>query len=279
MRSLRLLGLKFADMDAEAAADCIARRAATEPFGYVTTPNADHLVRLSRRPDLLPLYQDAMLRLLDSRVVARLARLVGLTAPRVAPGSDLTALLLTRHLPPDEAITIVGLAAHCLPALVARCGIAAPAHLDPPLGFEHDAAAMRTAVQFVLSHPARFVFLALGSPRQEMLAAAIRATGRASGVGLCIGASLEFIAGVQCRAPVWMQRAGLEWLHRLSRHPLRLARRYLFDDPAIIPLLLRERFGIHVWRNPLPRPGSTRVPSRHGLVSHQPRCRRSLVRR
>ena len=87
----------------------LARRAATEPFGYVTTPNADHLVRLSRRPELLPLYQDAMLRLLDSRVVARLARLVGLTAPRVAPGSDLTALLLTRHLAPGEAITIVGL--------------------------------------------------------------------------------------------------------------------------------------------------------------------------
>jgi len=36
-----------------------------EPFGYVTTPNADHLVRLSRRPELMPLYQDAMLRLLD----------------------------------------------------------------------------------------------------------------------------------------------------------------------------------------------------------------------
>ena len=52
--TVRLLGLEFADLDAEAAADCIACRAATEPFGYVTTPNADHLVRLHRRPELLP---------------------------------------------------------------------------------------------------------------------------------------------------------------------------------------------------------------------------------
>jgi exopolysaccharide biosynthesis WecB/TagA/CpsF family protein len=93
----------------------------------------------------------------------------------------------------------------------------------------------------VVSHPARFVFLAVGSPRQERLAAAIKATGRASGIGLCIGASLEFIAGAQPRAPVWMRRGGLEWLHRLGRDPRRLARRYLLDCPAIFPMLLHER--------------------------------------
>ena len=117
-------------------------------------------------------------------------------------------------------------------SLVARCGLAPPAHYDPPHGFERDPAALRTTVEFVLAHPARFVFLAVGSPRQEMLAAAIQATGRATGIGLCIGASLEFIAGAQPRAPVWMQRAGLEWLHRLGRDPRRLARRYLIDCPA-----------------------------------------------
>ena len=56
-----------------------------------------------------------------------------------------------------------------------------------------------------------------------------------------IGASLEFVAGAQPRAPVWMQRAGLEWAHRLLRDPRRLARRYLMDSPSILPMLLRER--------------------------------------
>ena len=97
---MQLLGLEFADLDAAAAADLFASRPASAPFGYVTTPNTDHLVRLHRRPELWPLYQNAMLRLLDSRVVALAARLVGLTAPCVAPGSDLTALLLARHLTP-----------------------------------------------------------------------------------------------------------------------------------------------------------------------------------
>ena len=238
---MQLPGLEFADLDAVAAAGTLACRSASEPFGYVTTPNADHLVRMHRRPELRPLYQNAMLRLLDSRVVALVARLVGLPAPRVAPGSDLTALLLARHLTAGERITIVGLSPRWLPALVARCGLAPPAHLDPPRGFERDPAALQAAVEFVLAHPARLVFLAVGSPRQEALAAAIRATGCATGTGLCIGASLEFIAGAQRRAPVWMQHAGLEWLHRLGCDPKRLVRRYLMDCPAIVPLLLRER--------------------------------------
>lgn len=45
--TIRLLGLEFADLDAEAAASWLAQRPATAPFGYVTTPNADHLVRLA----------------------------------------------------------------------------------------------------------------------------------------------------------------------------------------------------------------------------------------
>jgi N-acetylglucosaminyldiphosphoundecaprenol N-acetyl-beta-D-mannosaminyltransferase len=240
-RAVQLLGLEFADLDAESAAARLASRRESAPFSYVTTPNADHLVRLHRRPELGPLYQNAMLRLLDSRVVALAARLVGLPVPQVAPGSDLTAILLRRHLAADERITIVGLSPCWLPRLVARCDLAPPAHYDPPRGFERDPDALRMTVEFVVSHPARFVFLAVGSPRQEMLAAAIKATGRATGVGLCIGASLEFIAGVQPRAPVWMRRAGLEWLHRFGRDPHRLARRYLLDCPAIFPLLLHER--------------------------------------
>ena len=225
MRTVRLLGQEFADIDAPTVASWLAQRPATAPFGYVVTPNADHLVRLHRRPELAPLYRDAMLRLLDSRVVARAARLIGLQVPSVAPGSDLTELLLSQHLRAGEHITIVGLRSQCLPALIARCGLTALAHYDPPCGFECDRTAMTQAVEFVLAHPARFVFLAVGSPRQEILAAAIHATGRATGVGLCIGASLEFVAGHVPRAPLWMQRSGLEWLHRLAREPRRLAGR------------------------------------------------------
>ena len=241
MPETKLLGLLLADMDAVTAAAALASRAAEAPFAYVMTPNADNFVRVSRDPALRGIYQRAVIRLLDSRVVARAARLLALSPPAVAPGSDLTAELLRHHLIPGERVAIIGLRPAYLPPLIAACGIAPPFHHDPPMGFERDPAAVRAAVEFVLAHPARFVFLAVGSPRQEMLADAIRATGRATGLGLCVGASLEFLAGASRRAPRWMRRAGLEWLHRLVSDPKRLARRYLIDDLPIFKLLLRER--------------------------------------
>ncbi len=238
---MRLLGLDFADLDVAAAARAIAARPAAAQFAYVVTPNADHLVRLRRTPALLPLYHAAAFCLLDSRVVRGAARALGLAAPPVATGSDLTATLLRQHLAPGERITIIGLRPQHLPRLVAACGLAPPAHYDPPMGFDGTAEGIRRAVDFVLAHPARLVFLAVGSPRQERLAAAIAATGQATGTGLCIGASLDFLAGVERRAPRWAQRLGLEWLHRLAENPRRLGRRYIIDNPPIFALLLRER--------------------------------------
>ncbi len=240
IRSVPLLGLDFADLDATEAAHAIVARPAGAPFRYIVTPNADHLVRCSREPRLMEIYRGAWLRLLDSRVVASMARIRGGPVPRVAPWSDLTELLIRRYIPRDEPITIIGLRPEWLPALVARHGLAQPFHHDPPMGFDRDPAAFAQAVAFVLAHPSRFVFLAVGSPRQERLAAAIAATGRGTGTALCIGASLEFLTGAARRAPAWMQRARLEWAFRFASNPTRMARRYLLDSPRILPMLLRR---------------------------------------
>jgi N-acetylglucosaminyldiphosphoundecaprenol N-acetyl-beta-D-mannosaminyltransferase len=250
-----LLDLDFTDVTPAEAVALIAAREANAPFRYVVTPNSDHLVRLARQPALLPVYRDAAMCLMDSRVVARAAGLLGLPVPRVTTGSDLTERLLTGHVMPGEPVTIIGLREAHLPALVARCGIAPPAHFDPPMGFARDPVQMQRVVDFVLEHPARLVFLAVGSPQQELLAAAVAATGRAVGTGLCIGASLDFLAGKQQRAPAWVQRAGLEWLHRLAGDPQRLARRYLRDNPPVFALLLRERFA-----RARPAPATLREP-------------------
>jgi exopolysaccharide biosynthesis WecB/TagA/CpsF family protein len=246
--TVSLLGLDFADIDAVGAADIIARRPDGAPFGYVVTPNADHLVRLERQPDLQAIYRDALLRLLDSRVVARAGAALGLTVPAVATGSDLTARLLGYHLRPGERITVVGLRAAHLPGLMERCAIVRPAHHDPAMGFAQDPAALQRAVAFVVDNPARFTFLAVGSPAQEILAAAIKATGRAVGTGICAGASLDFLSGAVRRAPAPLQHAGLEWLHRMATDPARLARRYLHDDPPVLGMLLRERRALAVAR-------------------------------
>jgi exopolysaccharide biosynthesis WecB/TagA/CpsF family protein len=89
-------------------------------------------------------------------------------------------------------------------------------------------------------NPARFSFLAVGSPRQEVVAEALVRRGRGTGIGLCVGASLLFLTGAERRAPRAVQSAGLEWAWRLAQDPRRLARRYLVDSPKIVRLLWRE---------------------------------------
>ena len=199
IRTVRLLGLNFADLTAEQAASAIASRVAGAAFCYIVTPNADHLVRMSRDAKLARIYQGAWLALLDSRVVAGVGRWLGLPVPSVAPGSDITELLLNRYILPRERITIIGMRAAWLPTLVARYNLAPPAHFDPPMGFDRDPLALADAVAFALAHPARLTFLAVGSPRQERVAAALAVSGHASGTALCVGASLDFLTGAERR--------------------------------------------------------------------------------
>jgi N-acetylglucosaminyldiphosphoundecaprenol N-acetyl-beta-D-mannosaminyltransferase len=111
-------------------------------------------------------------------------------------------------------------------------GIEAVFHA-PTFGFIDDPEEVDGAIAFVVEQNAPLVFLAVGTPQQELLAKRIQADPRARGIGLCIGASIDFLTGKQQRAPVWMQRLGIEWAHRLATNPLRLGRRYLIECPKI----------------------------------------------
>ena len=74
-----------------------------------------------------------------------------------------------------------------------------------------------------------------------MVATAARELGTVTGVGICCGASLDFLTGKSRRAPEWMRRARLEWLHRLTNEPQRMAKRYIIDGPKIFSLWLADR--------------------------------------
>jgi N-acetylglucosaminyldiphosphoundecaprenol N-acetyl-beta-D-mannosaminyltransferase len=85
---------------------------------------------------------------------------------------------------------------------------------------------------------ARIVLVALGAPRQERwICTYLDLTG--ANVGIGIGSAFDIISGDKPRAPAWMQRAGLEWFHRMLLEPKRLGRRYLIEDSPYVLLLLR----------------------------------------
>jgi len=214
-------------------------------FGFVVTPNVDHLIRYHDDAAFRDSYAAAEYVLLDSRLLARLLRLMkGLALP-VCTGADLTAALFSTVIRPSDRIVLIGGTVAQAGRLAGLYGLSNIHHFDPPMGFIKDPAAVRECVEFVEAHsPFRFCFIAVGSPQQEALAVQIQSRARTRGLALCIGAALNFITGSEKRAPQWIQRLTLEWLYRLLQNPRRLARRYLVRGPRIITCLRQDRIEV-----------------------------------
>jgi len=227
IRRTRFLGVGFDQLTAEEVLDLIFDQANKSDFEYVVTPNADHVVRLALRNDLLEVYDGAFLSTCDSRIVLALARLKGYPIGGLVTGSDLTRMLFVAGTLRKYRIAIVGGAPEEIEVLKERYQLSDVYHLNPSMGFISRPEEVEHCCQFVKDVQANIVFFAVGSPQQELLASKVKATVGARGVGLCIGASLLFLTGTEKRAPGLVSKVGLEWLYRLSQNPKRLWRRYL----------------------------------------------------
>jgi N-acetylglucosaminyldiphosphoundecaprenol N-acetyl-beta-D-mannosaminyltransferase len=211
-------------------------------YGYVVTPNVDHVVMFHRDAGLRHIYEAADLCVCDSRILRFLARLRGVDLPLV-PGSDLTAALFSEVIQPGDRIAVVGGSTESISALRSLYSAVEFVHHQPPMGLLDNPAARRAAAAFVASANARFALIAVGSPQQELIAKEARSHSGAGGFALCVGAGLDFLIGKQKRAPRMLRMLGLEWAHRLATNPRRLWRRYLVVGPGIFPIFAK-------WRNP-----------------------------
>lgn len=239
--AVNFLDVEFSGLDLDSALDRVAVRASLNmPFAYVATPNVDHVVKLAREPGRRPLYDAAWLTLNDSRVLRSLAARAGLHLP-TATGADLAELLLDRVIDRHEPITVIGGDATAIAELKRRYGLTDVRWHSPPMGLKKNPGAIVAAAEFAAAQGARFTFICVGAPQQELIAYAMRQRGDATGVGLCVGAALDFLSGRAERAPMWMRDLGVEWLHRLVSEPGRMWRRYLVDGPAIFALFAKHQ--------------------------------------
>ncbi|MDC7223955.1 MAG: WecB/TagA/CpsF family glycosyltransferase [Spirochaetales bacterium] len=206
----------------------------------VMTPNVDHVVRLSKKPELLDLYLSSDVCINDSRILSRLTKMIGVDLGPVIPGSDLTAAVMERIRGRDVPVTIIGASENTVGIVKEKYSLGNVTHYNPPMGFINNPEEVDKCVRLICNNPRSLIFLAVGSPRQEIVARKAREAG-ATGAALCIGASLLFLSDEEKRAPRIIQKLSLEWAFRLFQSPKRLAKRYLIDGPAIFPLILRER--------------------------------------
>lgn len=228
----------------------VADGIASHHGGLIITPNLDHLRRTRRDRTWRDLLAKADLVVADGTPLLWAARLRGTPLPERLAGSDLLwdlcALAAERGFSvfllggaPGAATQAAAVLTRRYPAL-RLVGCAAPSVDDQ--GRINDADATRA--QLAATQP-DLLLIGLGSPKQELLAQHLRTT-LPSTWSIGIGVSFSFVDGSIRRAPLWMQRCGLEWMHRLVQEPRRLAGRYLVHGlpyaARLLLLCLWQRF-------------------------------------
>lgn len=208
----------------------------------IATLNLDHIVKLRRNPEFGAAYRAHSHVVADGNPIVWLSHLAGRREVRLVPGSELIAPLAALAARKHAPIALLGSTEPVLKAAAERLvadhpGLEVVACLAPAFGFDPASAPADTMLDQVAGSGARICFLALGAPKQEILA--VRGQARHPHVGfVSIGAGLDFIAGHQTRAPVWVRKLAMEWLWRMLTNPRRLARRYL-DCTLILPGLAK----------------------------------------
>jgi exopolysaccharide biosynthesis WecB/TagA/CpsF family protein len=212
--------------------------------GYVLTPNVDHVVQLERDELLRTIYSQAELVLVDGMPVVWAGSYLGTPLKGRIAGSDLFPMLCEMAARKKYRVFFLGgrpgAGEKAIEILSTKyAGFDAQSYC-PPFGFENDAAETEKISSMIRAYSPHILCVAVGAPKQEYW---IYRHGRQLGVpvSLGVGASLDFIAGYQKRAPLVFRKIGLEWFWRLILEPRRMYRRYLIDDPAFFSIIWKQK--------------------------------------
>lgn len=243
MTTADILGTPIAITDLAGATAHLLQRVAARQTGYVCLRDVHGIMLARRDPELRAIHRGAVMNLPDGMPLVHVARWRGHRAIGRVAGADLVEALADagrgaalRHYfyggKPGVAEQMAATLSRRFPGLnVAGCA-------SPPFG-EVDDAAMARALAAIVAARADVVWVGLSTPRQERWMH--RHHGALPGMTLIgVGAAFDFVTGEVRRAPRWMQRATLEWLHRLLSEPRRLWRRYLLLAPRFAWLILTE---------------------------------------
>lgn len=237
-------GMRFTPVSESDAVRSIIELAGRDTPALIVTANLDHLRRYKREPAYRDIADTAALVLADGMPIVWAASIRGTPLPGRVAGSSIMRPICAAAARAGRSVFFLGgnpgVAAHAADLLrhespdLRIAGVACP-----PPGFERDEAELDRLLQDLRQARPEIVLVALGSPKQEFIARRLsESVPPAAWIG--VGISFSFITGDVLRAPRWMQRLGLEWVHRLAQEPRRLFQRYILQGVPFASRLLLE---------------------------------------
>ena len=247
-----LMGLPVDQLTEEKTVETVLSAVRAGRGGCLFTPNLHHMQAFATGADG-DVYEEsaklpgARLVVADGMPLIWASRLRGTPLPERVAGSNLIWSLTRAAAGEGASIFLLGgnpgaaeAAAQCMREDCSALRIAGL--MSPPKGFEHDPRVIDEIVATLTDAAPDIVYVALGFPKQEQIAlqmAPLMPDTWFVGVGI----SFSFVCGEVRRAPAWMQRAGLEWVHRLAQEPRRLFRRYVVDGLPFAARLFAHALG------------------------------------
>ena len=244
--SIELCNVKLHRITEAQCVEFILEELDADRGGVVVTPNLDHLRRCVRDRLFGSLVAEADLVVADGMPLVWASRLQRSPLPERVAGSNLISSLTAGASLKGRSVFLLGGAegtasgaAEILRKRHPELKIAGI--FCPQIGFESKPKQMAEIVAMLTRAKPDIVFVALGSPKQEHLIAKLRPS-LASAWWLGVGVSFSFLTGHVKRAPLWMQRWGVEWLHRLCQEPRRLFKRYIVSGLPFAARLFAQSF-------------------------------------
>ncbi len=212
---------------------------------YVVTPNVDHTVLLTENTKLQDSYESADLILADGHPLIWASRLLRRPLPERVPGSELVPKLFDSYKKSGRLrVFLLGAAEGVAAQAAANMkkewrNVETVGVYSPPMGFEKDPEETNYILGRIKLVKPDVLVVGLGAPKQEIWVHE-NIDQIDSKVALCVGATIDFLAGEKKRAPVWMQKSGVEWLHRMLSEPKRLVKRYAKDAMIFPGIVFRQ---------------------------------------
>lgn len=234
-RRTPFLNTSYTDVSEAEFLDDVDRLLASGGKGaYMVSLNVDQVVKMDRDPAFREAFNAANFILMDGVPLIKIARHRGLHVSEKISGSDLIFSLCARAAEEGWSCFFLGgrdgVPERAAENLAARySGLKVAGAYSPPYGFEKNPELLAETVRRVAHASPDICFICLGEPKQTTFACDHGAE-MGYGIGLCLGAAIDFAAGSAKRAPKWMQKTGLEWLYRFLREPKRLFKRYFVDS-------------------------------------------------
>ncbi|HET9529727.1 MAG TPA: WecB/TagA/CpsF family glycosyltransferase [Blastocatellia bacterium] len=246
-RRVTLCGIPVDDLSEDETVAAIDRLIASGAAHHMTVVNAAKIVAASRDEELRQAILESSLVTADGMSVVWASRLLGARLRGRVTGIDMFERLVEHAAGRGLRVYLLGAREPSVRGTVERLIARHPSLIVA--GWRDGYFApneSETIAREIRESRADILFVARGTPAQEKwIRAYIKATGARFALG--VGGSFDHVSGLARRAPVFLQRAGLEWLYRLAREPRRLWRRYLVGNTTFIWLVAKQaammRFG------------------------------------